>query len=316
MVVDLGIGLILLALGLAAPAWLGSYDLTFLMQVALMVGLGHSWNLFSGFTGYVSFGHAAFFGIGAYTGSLLILAGLPWYLAVAGAGMTALLLSLPLGLLTLRLRGPYFAIAMLGLNELCRIVATLWVSLTRGGDGIPLPPDLLPSLTTNYFTLLAFAFTTTLLVGAIRHHRFGLELLAIREDEEAAEMSGVQTTRCKIIAFTLSACFPGAIGAVYAFYTSFIDPHSVFSPEWNIQMIVMVMVGGGGRLWGPVIGAGLVMGLRELLWARFPAIHAAVMGILLISIVLFLPCGVLSLFQRRPTQRSDLHPTRGESPPA
>lgn len=306
------LALALFAAALAAPLFASDYHLSFLLQLYMMIALAQSWNLISGMTGYVSFGHTAFFGAGAYTGALLLEQGVPWWLAVpAGAGL-ALLVAAPLGLLTLRLRGPYFAIAMLGLNELGRLVAALWSDVTHGGEGISLAPVLLPSLGTNYFVMLALAVMASLLIAVVYRSRFGLELRAIREDEEAAEMVGVNTTRNKVAAFVLSAVLPGAAGAVYAFYTSYINPVSVFAPALNVQIIVMVLLGGSGTLWGPVLGAGIVMLLRELVWAQFPAAHLALVGLMLILVVLYLPRGVLSLGRNRRRVRPDR--AAGETP--
>jgi ABC-type branched-subunit amino acid transport system ATPase component/ABC-type branched-subunit amino acid transport system permease subunit len=299
------LALILVVAAGLAPALTNSYQLSFLLQLLLMVALAQSWNLISGIAGYVSFGHAVFFGVGAYTGALLLLAGYTWWLGVLWAALMATAVALPVGLLTLRLRGPYFAIAMLGLNEVGRVVATLWVSLTKGGDGIALTPSLLPTLETSYFAMLFLAMLATLMIGTVLRSRFGLELRAIREDEAAAEMVGVNTTRDKIIAFAASAVIPGAAGAVYAYYTSFIDPTSVFLPALNIQMVVMVLLGGRGSLWGPVIGALIIMSVREVTWAEFPALHLAMLGILMILVTLYLPDGILSLLRARRGRRRD-----------
>jgi branched-chain amino acid transport system permease protein len=296
---------------LLAPALVSDYQLSFLLQLLMMVALAQAWNLISGMTGYISFGHAAFFGIGAYAGALLLQYGFPWWLAVLkGAGIAGLV-SVPLGLLTLRLRGPYFAVALLGLNEVGRILATLWVDLTGGGSGISLSPALLPSLTVNYLTMLLLAVFATALVARIYYSRFGLELRAIREDEEAAEMIGVNTTRNKLSAFILSALVPGAVGALAVMYTSYINPASAFAGALNVQMIVMVLLGGSGTVWGPVLGAVVVMALRELFWAQFPAVHLALLGVLLLLVVLYLPQGLFSLFATRRRQRPEAA-VRGE----
>lgn len=306
------IGAVLIALVLLAPLAINDYHQSFLLQIFMVIALAQAWNLISGMTGYVSFGHAAFFGVGAYAGALFLTWGFPWWLAVMkGAGIAALL-AVPLGFLTLRLRGPYFAIAMLGLNEVGRIVATLWVNVTRGGTGLTLSPELLPSLDVKYFTMFGLALAATLLVAWIHRSRFGLELRAIREDEEAAEMVGVNTTLNKVIAFVLSALIPGAVGAVYVMYTSYINPASAFDNARNIEMIVVVLFGGSGTVWGPIIGAGTVMILRELLWAQFPSAHLAALGALLLVVVLYLPGGLISILRDRQQKRPDARP--GESP--
>lgn len=299
------LGVVLILLAASAPLYANPYYQSFLLQLFMMAALAQAWNLISGMTGYISFGHTAFFGVGAYAGALFLLWGFPWWLAVLKGGGIALLLAVPLGFLTLRLRGPYFAIAMLGLNEVGRIAATLWVGVTHGGDGISLNPALLPSLSAKYYTMLLLAVGATLLVAYVSRSRFGLELRAIREDEEAAEMVGVNTTVDKVIAFVLSALIPGAVGAVYAMYTSYINPGSVFSPALNIQMIVIVIFGGSGTVWGPILGAAIVMILREVLWAQFPAAHLAVLGVLLLVAVLFIPGGLLSIGRSQRRARPD-----------
>ena len=300
------LAIVLVGIALVIPHFASDYHVSFLVQLFMMVALAQAWNLISGMTGYVSFGHAAFFGIGAYAGTLLLQAGSPWWLAILQAAGIAGLVSVPLGLLTLRLRGPYFAIAMLGLNEVGRIIATLWVDVTRGGNGITIEPATLPSLASNYYAMLLLAVMATALTAWVYYHRFGLELRAIREDEGAAEMVGVNTTRNKLTAFVLSALIPGAVGTVYAFYTSYVNPSSVFAPSLNIQMIVMVVLGGSGTVWGPVLGATLVTALREVLWANFPALHLAAVGGLLLLCVLFLPGGLLSIGHMRKRLRAEL----------
>lgn len=305
-------GAVLVTFVLLVPLMVNDYYQSFLLQVFMVIALAQAWNLISGMTGYVSFGHAAFFGVGAYAGALILTWGFPWWLAVIkGAGIAALL-AVPLGFLTLRLRGPYFAIAMLGLNEVGRIVATLWESVTRGGSGLTLSPELLPSLDVKYFTMFGLALGATLLVAWVHRSRFGLELRAIREDEEAAEMVGVNTTLNKVIAFVLSAVIPGAVGAVYVMYTSYLNPASAFDNARNIEMIVVVLFGGSGTVWGPILGAGTVMILREILWAQFPSAHLAALGVLLLVVVLYLPGGLISILRDRQQKRPDAAP--GKSP--
>nr|VFJ69023.1 MAG: amino acid/amide ABC transporter membrane protein 2, HAAT family [Candidatus Kentron sp. FW] len=315
--------LVIILAALVAPAIVTPYTLTFLLQLFMMVALAQSWNLISGITGYVSFGHTAFFGIGAYTSALILSASLslttcfsptamPWFLLVLYSvailcGMAiSFLIAIPLGLLTLRLQGPYFAIAMLGINELGRMVATLWVDLTEGGDGIPLNPAVLPDLPVAYYIMFFLGTIATGLVAWIHRSRFGLELKTIREDEGAAEMIGINTVRNKILAFILSATIPGAVGAVYVMYTSFIDPHSAFTPVLNLQMIVIVLLGGTGTVWGPVLGAVIIMGSRELMWAEFPSVHMALLGILVIIVVFYMPKGILGLANQRKAVRVDV----------
>jgi branched-chain amino acid transport system permease protein len=306
------VGAVLVTFVMLAPLMINDYYQSFLLQVFMVIALAQAWNLISGMTGYVSFGHAAFFGVGAYAGALFLTWGFPWWIAVMNGAGIATLLAVPLGFLTLRLRGPYFAIAMLGLNEVGRIVSTLWVSVTNGGSGLTLSPELLPTLDVKYFMMFGLALGATLLVAQVHRSRFGLELRAIREDEEAAEMVGVNTTRNKVIAFVLSALIPGAVGAVYVMYTSYLNPASAFDNARNIEMIVVVLFGGSGTVWGPILGAATVMVLREMLWAQFPSAHLAALGVLLLVVVLYLPGGLISILRDRSQKRPDARP--GETP--
>lgn len=300
---------LLLSSASLAPLLVSNYYLSFGLQICMMLALAQSWNLISGMTGYISFGHAAFFGFGTYTAAILVSTGWHWTFTIIAGAIVAGLLAIPLGLLTLRLRGPYFAIAMLGLNEVAKIFATLWISLTNGGSGISLNPTLLPNLTLAYYCMLLLAIISCIANGLIYHSHFGLELRAIREDEEAAEMIGVHTTLNKFLAFIYSTIIPGAVGAVFTLYTSYINPDSAFAAALNIQIIVIVMLGGSGTVWGPVLGTILLMAFREMLWANFPALHMAVLGVLLLIIVLFIPKGIIAWFMPNHTIRPDVAAT-------
>ncbi len=184
-----GLRLLGLAAALAAlllPAAAPPYLVAFSLQLFMYVVLASSWNIVSGFTGYTSFGHVAFFGIGAYTAAILITRlGAAWPLAALAGGALALLLGLPVGAVCLRLKGPYFAIAMLGFAESLRLLATLWTSLTKGGTGITLPP--IQTLVPTYYAMLACVAAVLGVSYRIATSSFGLRLLSIREDEQGAE---------------------------------------------------------------------------------------------------------------------------------
>jgi branched-chain amino acid transport system permease protein len=260
--------------------------------------MASSWNLLSGYTGYVSFGHAGFFGVGAYAGAILITRlGWHWVIACLAAGLVCVALALLLGWPALRLRGPYFAIALLGLSEVGRIVATVWEPMTRGGLGISMPPE--SDLLADYYAMLALAVAATVLVYFVATSKTGLRLLAIREDEPAAEVVGVPTTRYKLFAFTVSALFPGIAGALYAWHTSYIDPATVFSVTISVRTIASAMFGGAGTVIGPVVGALALNLLAEVLWVRFPLLHPVLFGGLIVLIVLVMPGGVMALLQKR-----------------
>jgi branched-chain amino acid transport system permease protein len=294
----LGVLAVVALVAVALPFVATAYVVRLGFILLLWVALASSWNLLSGYTGYVSFGHAGFFGLGAYAGALLITRlEWPWGPASLAAGAVCMLVALAIGWPTLRLRGPYFAVALLGLSEVARIIATVWEPLTRGGLGITLPPTA--DLVADYYAMLALAVAATVLVWAVARSRLGLRLLAIREDEAAAEVVGVPTTRLKLLVFTLSAGFPGVAGALYAWETSFIDPGAVFSVTWSVRTIASAMFGGAGTVVGPVVGALGLNLLAEVLWVRFPFLHPVLFGALLIVIVVFMPGGLMALAQRR-----------------
>jgi branched-chain amino acid transport system permease protein len=291
-----------LALGavvvLGLPFVANAYVVTLVFLLLMWVALASSWNLLSGYTGYVSFGHAGFFGVGAYTAAILINTHRwDWLPACLAGGLLCVVLALIIGWPALRLRGPYFAIALLGLSEVGRIIATVWEPVTRGGLGISLPPHA--DLLTDYYAMLILAVVATLLVYVVATSKTGLRLLAIREDETAAEVVGVPTTRYKLFAFTVSALFPGLVGGLYAWHTSYIDPGAVFSVTISVRTIASAMFGGAGTVFGPVIGAVLLNLLAEVLWVRFPFLHPVLFGGLIMLILLFMPGGIMALLQKR-----------------
>jgi branched-chain amino acid transport system permease protein len=291
----LGVVLIVLA---TLPFVLPSYRTAFLLLTFMYITLASSWNIIGGYTGYVSFGHAAFFGLGAYAASLLITRlSVNWVIASLVGAFIAALFALPLGLILLRLRGPYFAISMLGLAAALEVVANTWVSLTRGGAGLSLPPTL--SLVPVYFAMAIAMLAVIAVSRRIVTSRYGLRLIAIREDEQAAEAMGIDTTVHKVSAFVISAFFPGLVGGFYAWHLSYIDPNSVFRPILSIGMVIMTMFGGIGTVSGPIIGAALLSLFSEAFWARFPEVHRGVYGVLIIVVVLLMPGGIINLLRSR-----------------
>ncbi|HWT80882.1 MAG TPA: branched-chain amino acid ABC transporter permease, partial [Candidatus Methylomirabilis sp.] len=190
-----------------------------------------------------------------------------------------------------------FAIAMLGLSQVLRIVALLWDSLTQGGSGIYLPPA--KDITPFYYGMVGVALFSSGTVALVARSPFGLRLLAIREDEMAAEAMGINAPRHKILAFLLSAFPSGVVGGIYAPYVAFLEPLSTFATLITIQMIVMTMLGGRATAAGPVIGAIFLTLTGELVWARFPFLHQALFGVLILAIVLFMPNGIVGMLRDR-----------------
>jgi len=295
----LPIALALAAIGLTLyPVQATGYGIRVMLQLFMWIALAQSWNLISGLTGYVSFGHVAFFGTGAYASSLLIVkAGWPWPLACLGGGVVAAGVALVIGWPCLRLKGPYFAIAMLGLNEVLRVIASYYEGLTGGGNGLSLPT--LYASVQIYYAMGLVAAAVTLVAYVILTSRFGLRLMTIREDEVAAESMGIDTLRYKLYAFLLSAIGPGIVGGLSARDQGYIEPVSVFPLIMTITMIVMVLFGGKGTIWGPVLGATVLFAFQEAVWARFIYLHQLLFGAIIVAVVLLMPRGILGVLQQK-----------------
>jgi branched-chain amino acid transport system permease protein len=263
-------------------------------QLFMLVTLASDWNMTGGFTGYIDLGHAVFFGIGAYgTGVMMARAGWPFLPALIVGAVAAAIFAVLIGSVTLRLKGPYFSIAMLGAFVVMREIAHVLRPLTGGGPGLNLPHYLNRPLL--YYLTLTMAILVVAFVWRLRRTQFGATLIAIREDEVGAEMRGVNTTLHKITIFWIAALFTGMVGALWAYQTTFIDPNVAFSESHTVELMVMTLLGGLGTVAGPVIGATMIYGLRDILWPHSLQIRLIAEAALLIVIVLFLPEGVMGL---------------------
>lgn len=266
----------------------------------LMYGvLAMAWNFIGGMAGYPSFASAAFFGLGAYAGAVAQKLGAPMVLAWTLAGLVALLFAALLGLALLRLRGHYFAIASLVVAEVLRELVNSATDLTGGGMGLnlPVPHDATIGSQAAFFfyAMLGLAVITFAAMLAATHSRLGFGLRCIQQNESAADMLGVNTTAYKVAAFVLSGVFVGAAGAIYASWVHYIEPPDVFDVLYSIKAIVMVLLGGAGSVFGPLIGAALFLSLEELVWRNYLQVHTGVLGLMIVLLVLFLPKGVFSL---------------------
>ncbi len=291
----LAVGIVLLAL---YPLVATGYQVRFMLQLFMWVALAQSWNLISGLTGYVSFGHVAFFGTGAYAAAILVTShGWHWMPASMAGGVAAMVLALIIGYPCLRLKGPYFAIATLGLNEVMRVLVSYFDGLTGGGLGISLPT--LNASGQIYYAMGFAALAVTAAAYFIITSRVGLRFMTIREDEVAAEAMGIDTARYKLYAFLLSSFIPGVVGGFFAQDTGYIEPISVFPLLTTITMIVMVLFGGKGTIWGPVLGAVTLFVFQEMVWARFMYVHQILFGALIVIVVLLMPRGILGMLQQR-----------------
>ena len=272
-----------------------------------VVVLAASLNILLGYTGYVSFGHIVFFGLGGYTGLYLISAqNWPLWSAVLAGGLSSALLAFLLGKAILGLRGAYFALATIGINEAVRafvnnfdpfggpVGMTLNFKVYDGYGGAA------NALWMTYYVLLVMALAVIFLNFAIKNSKFGLGLMAIRENEDAAEVMGVVTPNAKTWALVLSAILPGMIGTLFFFKNGNIEPGDAFRLDYSIEMLVIVMLGGQGSVLGPILGAVGYEGMRNFLLTSpiFKNIQLSVAGMLLLVIVLFIPAGAVGWLRK------------------
>ncbi|KAA6117358.1 branched-chain amino acid ABC transporter permease [Cupriavidus cauae] len=292
-------GVLLLA---AMPFLADNYFVRLATFVCMYGALALSWNFIGGYAGYPSFSTAAFVGLGSYVGGLLQNAGVPMVLAWLGATVFVSLFAALLGGAILRMKGHYFAIGSITLVEVLRMVASLWVDVTGGGDGLNIRilgggPDFAGRV--FLYAMLAVmlcAWATTL---AVERSRLGFGLRCISQNEEAADMVGIDTNRYKTAAYTLSAVYCGTVGAIYASWVSYIAPTDAFGILLTLKVPVMAMLGGLGTVYGPLVGATAFVLMEETIWARFLDYHQAILGVVIVLLIFFLPGGLLKIDYRR-----------------
>ena len=278
------------------------YVLDVLFLIFLYGAMATAWNLLGGFAGQVSFGHAAFMGIGAYTTAICAGLGVSLWLAVPAGALLAGVFSLVIGIPAFRLRGPYFSIATIGIGEATRLIALNWTSLTGGASGLTLA--VAPPIVAQYFAALLLCVVCVALAAWIKTSRFGYALAAVRQDPDAAETLGVATTVAKTQALFISACLLGVAGSIYALHYLFISPDSVFGFNTSIGFVIMPIIGGLGTVMGPLIGAVVYTFIREQLSATLANLDLLAFGVLLIAIVVFEPRGILGIVDRLRKRRT------------
>ena len=285
----------------ALPFVAGNYYARLATFVCMYAALALSWNFIGGYAGYPSFSTAAFVGLGSYAGALLQNAGVPMVLAWLGATLLVGLFAAVAGAAILRLKGHYFAIGSIAMVEVLRLATSLWTGLTGGGEGLnvaimPGGPDFAARV--FLYAMLAVmlcAWATTVLVD---RSRLGFGLRCISQNEDAADMVGIAVERYKTAAYTLSAVYCGTVGAIYASWVSYIAPDDAFSILLTLKVPVMAMLGGLGTVYGPVLGSAAFVLLEETVWARFLDLHQAILGVIIVLLIFFLPGGLLRM--RRP----------------
>jgi len=299
---DAVVALVLLTILAAAPYLLGgSYLLDLGVLTFLFISQAIAWNVLGGYAGQISFGYAAFFGIGAYTTGYLWLHGWEPLLTLPIGAALAALFSLIVGLPAFRLTGPYFVIATLAVGLAMRVVALNTEAITGGASGLNLPTQV-PGKAWFYYSMLILMSGCFLISALVRRSRFGMALTALRLDQAAAASLGVNVALYKNLAHTLGAVLVAVGGGIYAVYFQYIHPDQVFGFEISIGMVLMPVIGGLGTLWGPVLGGMLYYAIADTLLTVFPFAHLLVYGLLLMIIMLIEPRGLLGFARLVPSR--------------
>ncbi len=298
------------------------YHQHLMILVLMWVVIGSGWNIIAGYTGQVSFGDAAFFGTGAYTAGLFAhKLGLSAWWGMLFGGFTAMLIALPFGWICFRLRGAYFALATLALNEVCRHIATIWESLTDGMVGILIMQTFVSKIP-YYYIALALAVLSVVGIQLVINSKWGYYFVSIREDQDAAESLGINTHLYKMFSLNIAAFLTGMAGALFMNYMGFIDPEVVFSlHDISIMAILVGIVGGVGTIYGPVVGAFMMVAVHEffrtgffgllkgigtiteiealLVFAKYiTKAHVLGFGILVVLVILLLPNGIVGDWEK------------------
>lgn len=287
------------------------YYIHMMFMVFLFATMGLGWNMIGGYGAQLALGHSAFFAIGAYTAVLLVVQSkiTPWIGGILGM-VLAVIAAFFIGLPCFRLRGPYFALATIASGEITRTLLLHFQDFTGGANGIPLPfrgnDPLFLQFTSKapyYYLALGLLAAVFALVRRLEREKIGRYLAAIREDQDAAESLGVRSHRVKLMAFMLSAATVALCGVLYAFTVGYIDPDGVASVNLSIEIATVVIVGGIGTLWGPVLGSAVIVLLTELTNMYLGAVRSGanlvMYGLLLIVIIVARPSGLISLFDGR-----------------
>lgn len=287
---------LLIGVAIVQP-WMGTstYTLTLIYYVAYYLALGQAWNLMSGLTGYVSFCHGALAGIGTYAMVLAMNGKWPMAVSMGVAGGTAMAASLVIGATALRLRGIAFTFATLFLQELLLLVMRK-LPFVGGSSGLVLR-QIIP-VSTAYILMVTLAIGATLVFAFIRRSRMGIRVLAIKNDELAAAALGINTTSLKMVLFCVSAGIAGLVGAVHALFVATLYPEVVFSVDLSIMALAIPLIGGIGTVLGPVVGAVVYVGIREVVQVIASSAHLLILGVLLLCIILFLRNGIIGTAAR------------------
>jgi branched-chain amino acid transport system permease protein len=286
------------------------FYLNILFMILLFAGLSGAWNIIGGFGGQLSLGHSAFFGIGAYTSSLLFVkCGIPPILGIFAGVATASLLAAVIGIPCFRLKGPFFSLATIAIAEVLQLLAVYFKKVTEGSEGLSIPfqPSFYNLIfeSRNHYALAGFFFMLLVLGVSywIQNSKLGYQLAALRDEDQAAETLGINTLRAKMTAFWISGALTAAGATLFSQYILFLEPHSEFSINVSVNLALISMIGGLGTCIGPLIGSFLLIPLQEFLrtWigGKYQGLHFVIYGGLLIAVVMFMPKGIIAFFSKK-----------------
>jgi branched-chain amino acid transport system permease protein len=290
-----------------------NYQLQVLFRITLFAALGLAWNLVGGYAGQLSLGHVAFFGIGAYGLAIFTDMGVPVWISLFLAALVSTAFAAVIGVISFRLRGPYFTLATIAFAEVLRLAATN-LNVTGGAIGLTMPALFVGRTFWRSFYLAAVALAVISFLSNYwaSRSRFGYYLMAIREDEDTAGAVGINTARCKLYALLMSAFLTALAGALYGSAFQFIVPDSILTIDISIQIAIITMLGGAGTLLGPIVGAVLLLTASEAFKNQFQESHLLIYGVLIVLVVLFLPEGIVGGLQHRFRKR--LKPPKDAKP--
>ena len=292
--IEAGICIIALVALLAAPAYLN--NLSVLFFILMWIALAQSFNMFAGLTGYVNFGHVVFYGVGAYVSALsMAYQQMPPYVAVVLAGLASAVLALGISAPTLRLRGAYFAIATLSINQAFYLIFDNWEAV-GSAPGFTIPISYYQPVN-EYYVMLAVATATVVSFYAMSRSRLGVALKAIKQQEDTALSVGINATFYKTVALVLSGFFAGMAGGTAIWQITIIDPPSAFDITFTVSSISMSMLGGLGTVLGPIIGAGILYEVIDYLSTNYPSFHLIVLGAIILLVVLVMPDGIIGFIK-------------------
>ncbi len=288
---------------LALSPWIANnYIVKISTFLAMYAAIALSWNFIGGYAGYPSFATAAFVGLGSYAGAILQNAGYPMVVAWLMAALIVSLFAAGVGRIILKMKGHYFAIGSIALVDVLSHIASSWASLTGGGEGLNVKilsggPDFAGMV--FLYTMLIIMLTAFVATVIVDRHRLGFGLRCIQQNEDAANMLGINVMKYKVIAFVLSGVFCGLVGAAYASWVSYISPIDSFSILLTLKAAVMVLLGGAGTVFGPIVGSAALVIFEETIWSQFLDLHQGILGLVIVLLIFFLPNGLLKIKWRK-----------------